>query len=40
MAAKPTKRTSEYDLIELIGKRVVIRKPPSDESADDVSDDV
>jgi chaperonin GroES len=26
MATKPTKRTSEYDVIEPIGKRVVIRK--------------
>src|ERR1700756_5931473 len=26
MATKPTKRTSEYDIIEPIGKRIVIRK--------------
>src|SRR6185436_12062166 len=26
MAIKPTKRTSEYDVIEPIGKRVVVRK--------------
>ena len=26
MATKPTKRTSEYDIIEPIGKRVVVRK--------------
>jgi chaperonin GroES len=26
MATKPTKRTTEYDVIEPIGKRVVIRK--------------
>src|SRR5260370_37247363 len=26
MAAKPTKRASEYDVIEPIGKRVVVRK--------------
>jgi len=26
MATKPTKRTSEYDVIEPIGKRVVVRK--------------
>src|SRR3954453_12791393 len=26
MATKPTRRTSEYDIIEPIGKRVVVRK--------------
>src|SRR3954470_24497417 len=26
MATKPTKRTSEFDIIEPIGKRVVVRK--------------